>query len=181
MSRANPRKYYYQGSYQSTDSGIEEAFRKAQAKEKTLNVLFFDEIGMAELNSKNPLKVLHKLLDQNIRGEEAHEEAPGRVRFFDKKNFSFISISNWKLDLSKMSRSVYITRPDLAQEDLEVTAKDLMMNSFESHLEASAQERERDTHLRDIQEKVDSQSTQISQGYLFLRRNQNDLVVSKKG
>lgn len=45
-----------------------------------------DEIGLAELNPSLPLKTLHALLDE------------GKV--------SFVGISNWVLDTSKMNRAV---------------------------------------------------------------------------
>lgn len=140
-------------------------------------MLFFDEIGMAELNSKNPLKVLHKLLDRNVHCEDENHAG---MRLFDKNNFSFISISNWKLDLSKMSRSVYITRPDLVQEDLEDTARDLMMLSFKNHQREAPAQMEQDEHFQEIQKQIDFQSTLISEGYLFLRRNKNHLVDKKR-
>ena len=60
------RIYYYQGSNQSTDKGIEKVFKKAQFYQnrgKFQCVVFIDEIGFAELSSNNPLKILHKFLD----------------------------------------------------------------------------------------------------------------------
>ena len=60
------RLVYYQGSIQSTDTGIERVFedtlKKLQQKEE-IPLVFFDEIGLAEISPYNPLKVLHKYLE----------------------------------------------------------------------------------------------------------------------
>ena len=61
---------YYQGSEQSTDKGIDRVFRKAfnsREKYKRLPLVFIDNIGVAELNIHNPLKVLNKYLDSTDR------------------------------------------------------------------------------------------------------------------
>ena len=56
--------------------GIERVFKKTKLSlknDKYLSLLFFDEIGMAELSPNNPLKVLHKLFDDfavNTKGKE---------------------------------------------------------------------------------------------------------------
>ncbi len=53
-------------------------------------VIFFDEIGLAEQSSHNPLKILHNYLEiENI-------------------NFAFVGISNYRLDASKMNRAIFI-------------------------------------------------------------------------
>ena len=61
------RLMYYQGSEQSTDTGIERVFIDTQKKLEENNdfvpLVFFDEIGLAELSPFNPLKVLHKYLE----------------------------------------------------------------------------------------------------------------------
>ena len=57
---------YLQGSDQSTDRGIEKVFKVAiesSKKNEKVPLVFFDEIGLAELSPYNPLKVLHKYLD----------------------------------------------------------------------------------------------------------------------
>ena len=62
-------RYYYQGSETSTAEGIEQVFNKAsnaQKKNKDRNfitLVFFDEMGLAERSSNNPLKVIHYLLE----------------------------------------------------------------------------------------------------------------------
>jgi hypothetical protein len=67
--------------------------------------IVFDEIGLAEIAPDNPLKVLHPLLEPSER------------------KVSFIGLSNWKLDQSKMNRVIYIARPDMDEVDLLDTCK----------------------------------------------------------
>jgi len=52
----------------------------------------FDEIGLAEKSSNNPLKVLHSLLE------------PPKV--------ATVGISNYSLDASKMNRVINLSRTD---------------------------------------------------------------------
>ena len=56
-------------------------------KENEINLVVIDEIGLAELSPYNPLKVLHEKLDN--------------------PKISFIGISNWSLDASKMNRVIF--------------------------------------------------------------------------
>jgi hypothetical protein len=182
----NKRKFYYQGSYQTTDDGIEKAFKKANNQnDKTRSVLFFDEIGMAELNPENPLKVLHKLLDQNVYSKESKKEEfkkdeSNKPRIFDKNNFSLVSISNWKLDLSKMSRSIYITRPDLLKEDLEITSKDLMTNMYKKKSSKNEEETNEDKHYNKFTENVKEISELVSEVYAFMRKNKMEEKSDKR-
>ena len=64
----------------------------------------FDEIRLAELSKYNPLKVLHSLLE------------------LENRDISFVGISNWRLDASKMNRELYLARPDPDEDDLKFTA-----------------------------------------------------------
>jgi hypothetical protein len=67
---------------------------------ESLVTVVFDEIGLAEIAESNPLKVLHsRLEDRNAK-------------------VGFIGLSNWKLDLSKMNRVIYVARPDMDSDDL---------------------------------------------------------------
>lgn len=61
--------------------------------------LILDEIGLAEASIQNPLKVLHRLLE-------------------DKSNVTMIALSNWQLDASKMNRANFTNRPKLSQDEL---------------------------------------------------------------
>ena len=90
--------YYYQGSEQSTSKGIERIYKRAHEEQekndrrKKQIVLVFDEIGLAEKSSNNPLKALHSLLE------------PPRV--------ATVGISNYSLDASKMNRVINLSRTE---------------------------------------------------------------------
>ena len=47
-----------------------------------------------------------------------------------KDSISFISISNWRLDLSKMSRCLYVTRSDPNVDVLQNTARQIFKYSL---------------------------------------------------
>ena len=104
-------RYYYQGSEASTSQGIEEVFKKAlMAKEqdkekKRINLVFFDEMGLAERSNNNPLKIMHYLLEQER-----------------DKSVPFLGISNWRLDAAKINRALNLSITDYDLEDLEETA-----------------------------------------------------------
>jgi hypothetical protein len=97
---------------------------KVQNPLETINVLIFDEVGLAELAPNNPLKVLHSYLDpssedksKNLRNllvekaatlrnlknlkkdelEEIYEE-------IESKSLVFVGVSNWGLDVSKTNK-----------------------------------------------------------------------------
>jgi hypothetical protein len=72
--------------------------------------IVFDEIGLAEIADKNPLKVLHPLLEE-------------------RNQIGFIGLSNWKLDLSKMNRVIFVARPDMSPTDLMLTCESKEENS----------------------------------------------------
>ena len=104
-------RYYYQGSETSTSEGILQVFskaEKAQEKNKNNNIIslvFFDEMGLAERSSNNPLKVIHYKLEK------------------DNNNYvPFLGISNWKLDASKINIELNLSITDYDIEDLEETA-----------------------------------------------------------
>ena len=104
-------RYYYQGSETSTAEGIEQVFEKAvksQLKNKgkqIITLVFFDEMGLAERSSNNPLKVIHYLLERD-----------------SKNSVPFLGISNWRLDAAKINRALSLTITDYDIEDLEETA-----------------------------------------------------------
>ena len=104
-------RYYYQGSETSTAEGIEQVFAKAvksQIKNKgkqIISLVFFDEMGLAERSSNNPLKVIHYLLERD-----------------SKNSVPFLGISNWRLDAAKINRALSLTITDYDIEDLEETA-----------------------------------------------------------
>ena len=102
-------KIYFQGSLTCTSERINRAFLIAEKylnnEEDIIPVVVFDEIGLAERSTLNPLKVLHQKLEN------------------DDIQVGFIGISNWKLDASKMNRTLYLARPDPDLDDLICTAE----------------------------------------------------------
>ena len=107
-------RYYYQGSETSTAEGIEQVFNKAsiaQKKNKDRNfitLVFFDEMGLAERSSNNPLKVMHYLLEKDT-----------------ENSVPFLGISNWRLDAAKINRALSLTITDYDVEDLVETANSI--------------------------------------------------------
>ena len=104
-------RYYYQGSETSIAEGIEQVFEKAiKSQQKNrgkqiITLVFFDEMGLAERSSNNPLKVIHYLLERD-----------------SKNSVPFLGISNWRLDAAKINRALSLTITDYDIEDLEETA-----------------------------------------------------------
>ena len=104
-------RYYYQGSETSTAEGITQVFMKALSSQsnnkdkKIIPLVFFDEMGLAERSSNNPLKVIHFLLEKDA-----------------KDSVPFLGISNWKLDAAKINRALGLTITDYDIQDLEETA-----------------------------------------------------------
>ncbi|CAF2771043.1 unnamed protein product [Rotaria sp. Silwood2] len=101
----------YQGSQNCTSESIIEVFKRAdkytRVKSDTpiLPVIVFDEIGLAELSPHNPLKVLHSELE------------------VETCQYGFVGLSNWRLDASKMNRTLYLSCPEPDVDDLQLTAK----------------------------------------------------------
>ena len=101
----------YQGSQNCTSESIIKVFQRAdkylnaQSNTDILPVIVFDEIGLAELSPHNPLKVLHSKLE------------------VESCQYGFVGLSNWRLDASKMNRTLYLSCPDPDVEDLKFTAQ----------------------------------------------------------
>ncbi|WAR05640.1 R213A-like protein [Mya arenaria] len=104
----------YQGSETATSDGIEEVFEKAirrQHSEKdVLAVVILDEIGLSEVSPFNPLKVLHSRL-------EPYEGGNPEV--------AVVGLSNWALDAAKMNRAIHIYIPEMDEDELTSTAREL--------------------------------------------------------
>ena len=107
-------RYYYQGSETSTAEGIKQVFLKAlnsqmkninNKNKKIIPLVFFDEMGLAERSTNNPLKVMHYLLEK-----DSNDSVP------------FLGTSNWKLDASKNNRALILSITDYDLKDLEETA-----------------------------------------------------------
>ena len=105
------------GSESCTSEDIQYIFDKAlrslDENKEILPVVLFDEIGLAETAKGNPLKVLHKLLE------------------YENCKVSFIGISNWRLDASKMNRALYLARLDPDEADLKKTALALFTSKIQ--------------------------------------------------
>ena len=114
----------YQGSLTSNSLEIRKIFNRAKKiakykrekkdneKSKSLSVILFDEMGLAEISPNNPLKVIHSELDNN-------------------NEIGFVGISNWALDASKMNRGIHLSiqEPDL--KDLKKTSTIIANNIYE--------------------------------------------------
>ena len=111
-----PKMYVstYQGSLNSTSEGVKAIFEKAREilkvkenKEK-ISTIYFDEMGLAEHSPHNPLKVIHSELEYDLNEDE--------------KKVSFLGVSNWVLDSSKMNRGMTITIPEPKENDIKMTS-----------------------------------------------------------
>lgn len=102
--------HFYQCSHHTTSNEIETVFSRAINRQRshrhfhltTYCVVFMDEAGLPE-ESHESLKVLHCHLD--------------------KKEVSFVAITNHALDAAKTNRAISLFRPKASQEDLETLAK----------------------------------------------------------
>ena len=103
--------YKIQGSLHTTSLEILNAFSKARKNQKNdqdkLIVVFMDEMGLAEISENNPLKVLHSELEK------------------ENNNISFVGISNWFIDASKMNRVIYNVVQDPDENDIIETAENI--------------------------------------------------------
>ena len=100
-----------QGSLNTTSKEIKNIFDRGRSYQ-ILNpdkiwVIFMDEMGLAEISENNPLKVLHAELEQ------------------EENKISFVGISNWFIDSSKMNRVIYNVVQDPDEEDLIETGKEI--------------------------------------------------------
>ncbi|MCO5584286.1 hypothetical protein L7F22_038210 [Adiantum nelumboides] len=109
----------YQGSQNSISEGILKVFDKAKRyvhsnKERDiLVVVVLDEVGLAETSHHNPLKVLHPLLEPDV------------------KEIAVVGISNWSVDAAKMNRGVHLSQSDPRVDDLYQTSI-AIFESYES-------------------------------------------------
>ena len=128
---------YYQGSETSTSEGIKKVFEKAKnifmkkGEKAILPLIVFDEIGLAEISQNNPLKILHSLFDYDLNSQ-----------------MGFIGISNWALDASKLSRVLYLARPEPDLEDLNLIGLTLF-SSFNSILNSNSLNNDNNNYISD--------------------------------
>eukprot|EP00439_Symbiodinium_sp_Y106_P061165 s559_g9.t1 len=97
----------YQGSDVSTSEGVLRVFDRAKSCEdgKSIPVVHFDEIGLAEASPNNPLKCIHGCLE------------PG-----DRPPPAMVGLSNSPLDAAKLNRGITVVRPPPKLKDLKTTA-----------------------------------------------------------
>ena len=86
--------------------------KKISLKDEVIPVLYFDEMGLAEESPNNPLKVIHSELEYDD----------------NEQKIAFVGISNWRLDASKMNRTIFLGVPPLEEKDLQDTAKEISSN-----------------------------------------------------
>ena len=119
----------YQGSLNSTAEEIKSIFKKAKNYQKnnkdTIVMVCFEEIGLAEINKNNPLKVIHYELELNFDFELNDNLEQNLNNIDNSSKISFLGISNWSLDASKMNRVIYnvIQEPDII--DLKKTSMEI--------------------------------------------------------
>ena len=107
-----------QGSLNTTSEEITNVFKKGRLFQKDNSdknvVICIDEMGLAEISENNPLKVLHSELET------------------EENKISFVGISNWFIDASKMNRVIYNIVQDPDQEDIIETGKEIA-KSYENN------------------------------------------------
>ena len=104
--------FSFQGSLNNTSEEIEIIFNKAnnsmnkfKAENKNnLSLIYIDEIGLSEHSPNNPLKAIYSQLEKDTK-------------------IAFIGISNWVIVFHKMNRGLYISIPELDEEDIIKTSK----------------------------------------------------------
>ncbi len=87
--------------------------KEEEEEENRIPVLFFDEIGLAEISSNNPLTILYSYLEY-----DANQDL--------EKKIAFVGVSNWLLDASTQNRGIFISKPEPEIDDLIETTKVLL-------------------------------------------------------
>ncbi|CAI2169350.1 17607_t:CDS:2 [Funneliformis geosporum] len=95
----------YLCSSSSTSDGIINVFEKANKYQETntdqypiISVVLLNNVGYAEINRSNPLKVLHSMLEPE-----------------NEPNVSFIGMSNWRLDINLDSTlPIWLMQPTIS-------------------------------------------------------------------
>ena len=120
---------YFQGSESTHPLDVKRLFRKAESKSDSIKkkykeennkevlpiiMVLFDELGLAERSTSNPLKVLHEKLEYSGK----------------KEGVSFVGISNYTLDAAKINRALVLSVPDLDEnlDDLKETSKNIVQS-----------------------------------------------------
>lgn len=115
-------------SYQKRRKLIEKR-EKLERKETSLGV---PEISYSEIPETKDEEREREIEEEEIRINEQEIERQRQLMNLKKlglsqlKNVSFIGISNWNIDASKMNRNVYLARPDLDNDTLYVTGRTII-------------------------------------------------------
>jgi hypothetical protein len=112
------QSFFYQCSQHTTSYEIQNLFNQAIQRQKiyanskvpTYCVVFMDEAGLPEERHES-LKVLHYYLD--------------------KRQASFVAITNHALDAAKTNRAISLYRPEASDNDLKVLAFDSLQSTSE--------------------------------------------------
>ena len=94
---------------------------KAKENKEKISTIYFDEMGLAEHSPYNPLKVIHSELEYDLNE--------------DTKKVSFLGVSNWTLDSSKMNRGITISIPDPNEDDIKTTSITIAKPYLEENLQ----------------------------------------------
>ena len=124
-----PKMYVstYQGALNSTSEGVKAIFEKAREilkvkeNKSRISTIYFDEMGLAEHSPHNPLKVIHSELEYDLNE--------------DDKKISFLGVSNWMLDASKMNRGITVTIPDPNENDIKKTSITIAKSYLDEELD----------------------------------------------
>ena len=112
---------WFQGSENTSPEEVEKLFETAEKKadkntdyygQHPISLIFFDEIGLCEISEKKPLKILNFKFEYECK----------------KEYLSFVGISNWILDASKMNRGFTLSVPELHQslDDIQETCEKIV-------------------------------------------------------
>jgi hypothetical protein len=100
----------------------EDSSKSEQNKDikNTLRVIYFEEMGVADQNDNNPLKVLHPLLEP--REKDTNNQ------------ICFVGLSNSVLDAAKLNRLLHVPRADMEENDLRATIDHYNIDSRLYHI-----------------------------------------------
>ena len=90
---------------------------KENKKQNILSIIFFCEMRLVEHSPNNPLKAIYSELE--------YEQ--------NKYKIAIVGISNWKLDVSKMDKDLYLSVPYPDNEDL-IDSSTAFVRSVDSSL-----------------------------------------------
>jgi hypothetical protein len=92
------------------------------------------------------------------------------ITIFNRKHQtpSFVGISNWDIDASKLNRNLYLARPDLTKKDLLETAKIIIQYHIKNEDKTGK-----------ITKEVDELSEGFSEAYIKFRSSQKVSYLKK--